>query len=997
MKKLLVSLFSAFLVCNVSVARQRPVSAVYSDKEALVWVDSVFNSMNAERRVGQLIAQVVDPRNLSAAKSVVKKNVEKYNIGFIYFSIGSLQNHAELANYTNSLSQLPVIVSLDGEWGLSMRMSDTPRFPKNMMLGAIQDDRLLYDYGKEMARECKEVGVNLNFAPDVDVNSNPANPVIGTRSFGEDPQNVARKAVAYAKGLEDNGVLSSSKHFPGHGDTNEDSHKTLPTVSRSLIELQSTDLLPFHSYIRAGLSGVMVGHLNVPALKTGNLPTSLCHNVVTEFLKEQMGFDGLVYTDGLQMKGSHMDGKPNGLRALMAGADVLLEPYRIAEDYEEMVAAYKKGGKIKERVDEACRKILRYKYAIGLDKYRPVDLQGLKERINSTEAELVSRRLFASAITALKNEADMLPLKELDKEVSVVSLGASADNRFSQTCRLYTDVKRYSMNDDNSSEVIGRIKTSSKVIVGVFKNDLTTAMNLDRIILDCGADKVIPVFFVTPYALAKYSGSITLCNTAVLAYENEELAQEYAAQAVFGGISVTGRIPVTVEGVADCGDGVTIHASRLGYGIPEEVGFDSRLVAGIDSLANLGVEKGAFPGCQVLVAHNGKIVVNKCYGFTDLTKNWEVNGNTIYDLASVSKATGTLAGVMKAVDNGLMSVDAKLGNYVKELDGTEKGNLTIRDLLYHETGMPAALNIYQIMTDTASYEGSLVVGRKKAGYSRYAGGGYINDAAKVRRDITSPVKTDDFDYHIGKRLYVGKTTRDTIMNIIHNQQLRPDRNYLYSCLNFCMLMEAEEKATGVEHDKWVRDNIFHRLGAYRSVYRPLDYFSEAEIAATEYDGYLRECTVKGSVHDETAAFSGGVQGNAGFFSNANDLAKLCGMWLNGGMYGGEQILSERTVRLFTESKSPNSYRGLGFDKPNVDNPEKSSVCEEADPSVYGHTGFTGTSFWVDPKNDLIYIFLCNRVCPTRNNREFGDVGARFKIFSVIYNSLGITADRVQSK
>ena len=967
----------------------RPVSVGYGDPAASRWVDSVFNSMDAERRVGQLIAQVVDPRNLSSAKSVIKKMVDDYHIGFVYFSEGTLQNHAELANYTNSLSELPVIVSLDGEWGLSMRMEGTPRFPKNMTLGAIQDDRLLYDYGREMAEECKNAGVSLNFAPAVDVNSNPANPVIGTRSFGEDPQNVARKAVAYAKGLEDNGVLSSAKHFPGHGDTDKDSHKTLPVVNSTLIDLQATELVPFKSYIKAGLSGVMVGHLNVPALKTGNKPTSLCEQVVTMFLKNELGFKGLVYTDALRMHGARMDGKPNGLPALQAGADVLLEPYKMEESYKALLAAYKKGGKEKALVDASCKKILRYKYAVGLNCYKPVDLQNLHERINSASAELVNRKLFAAAVTVLKNDADILPLKGLDKEVSVVSLGESADNRFSQTCRLYTDVKRYAMDDGNSSEVIERVKGSSKVIVAVFKNDLNSAMNLDRIILDCGAEKVVPVFFLSPYSLTEYSGSISLCNTAVLAYEQEPLAQEYAAQAVFGGITVSGRIPVTVEGVAKCGDGVTIHASRLGYGMPEEVGFDSTLAVGIDSLANLGVEKGAFPGCQVLVAHKGKIVFNKSYGFTDMTKDYKVNGNTIYDLASVSKATGTLSGVMKAVDEGLMSVDAKLGTYTKSLAGTPKGDFLIRDLLYHETGMPAALNVYKIMTDSTSYDGALVVGKKKPGYSRYAGGGYVNDKARIRRDITSPIKTSDFDYQIGKNLYVGKITYDTIMDIIHNQPLRDDRDYLYSCLNFCMLAEAEQNATGVRHDKWVYDNIFHRLGAYRSVYRPLDYYPASEIAATEYEGYFRECTVKGSVHDETAAFSGGIQGNAGFFSNANDLAKLCGMWLNGGMYGGEQILSEKTVKLFTESKSPNSYRGLGFDKPDVGNPENSSVCEEADPSVYGHTGFTGTCFWVDPKNDLIYIFLCNRVCPTRNNRAFGEVGARFKIFSVIYNSLGI--------
>lgn len=304
--------------------------------------------------------------------------------------------------------------------------------------------------------------------------------------------------------------------------------------------------------------------------------------------------------------------------------------------------------------------------------------------------------------------------------------------------------------------------------------------------------------------------------------------------------------------------------------------------------------------------------------------------------------------------------------------------------------MPAALNMYPLMTDPDSYTGELVSGKKSAAYNRYSGGAYIKSTAKVRRDITSATETGEFDYRIGKRLYVGKPTYDAIMDTIHKIELRNNRHYLYSCLNFCLLMEAEQNATGVRHDKFVYDNIFHRLGAYRSVYRPLDFFKKKEIAATELDEYFRQELVTGSVHDETAAFSGGIQGNAGFFSNANDLAKLCEMWLNGGMYGGEQILSTSTVRLFTTSKSPNSHRGLGFDKPNVAHPDESSTCEEADPSVFGHTGFTGTCFWVDPKNDMIYVFLSNRVCPSRKNPAFTRVGARTGIFRLAYQSLART-------
>lgn len=978
-----------FLLALFGASAKPTVFLQQADRAKMdVWVDSVYAKMNTEQKVGQLIAEVVDPRNLEAAKQEVKRLITNYHIGCLYFSKGTVANHLELVNYAQSISKVPVMVGLDGEWGLSMRMPDTPRFPKNMMLGAIQDDRLLYEYGLEMARECKAVGVNINFSPAVDVNSNPKNPVIGTRSFGEDPSNVARKAVAYARGLEDGGVLSVAKHFPGHGNTREDSHKTLPTVGSSFAELTATDFVPFRNYIQAGLSGVMVAHLNIPALNTGNKPSSMSDKVVAELLKNEMGFEGLVFTDALAMQGARKVTQPNGLLAFEAGAEVLLEPSTTKSNVDAMVARYAKDSKFAEKVDRTCKKILSYKYAMGLNNYVAQPVDGLLDRINTREAELVMRQLYAAAITVLKNQGNVLPVKGLDKRISVVTLGtASSKNAFTETCRLYTDVDVYAMTEANMTSTLGKLKGSSKVIVGIYDKGAAYENCLNKLVLTVGAENVIPVFFVKPYDIGGFSGPISLCNTAIVGYENHEYAQEYAAQVVFGGSDATGRMPVSVEGVSFCGDGIDLYASRLGYGMVEEVGLDSEFLQQVDSLANLGVQKGAFPGCQVLVARHNKIVVNKSYGYTDKTKANKIDGNTLYDLASVSKATGTLSGIMKAVDDGLIRIDGKLDTYTKSLAGTEKGKFLIRDLLYHETGMPAALNVYEEMTDTASYTGALVSAKKNAAYKYSAGGAYINSTAKVRSDVTSPVKTKEFDYRIGKRLYVGRETYDTIMNIIHNIPLRDNRRYLYSCLNFCLLMEAEENVTKVRHDKYVYDNIFHRLGAYRTVYRPLDFYKKSEIAPTEYDGYFREEVVQGSVHDETAAFSGGIQGNAGLFSNANDLAKLCQMWLNRGMYGGEQILSSDVVNTFVTSKSPNSHRGLGYDKPNLAKPEWSSTCEEAGPTVFGHTGFTGTCFWVDPENDMIYIFLCNRVYPSRNNKAFTEVGARAGIMKALYQAV----------
>lgn len=991
MKKHLITLGLCLIVLT-GMSAKTPLLIDKTPKQAMKeWVDSVYNTMSVEQRVGQLIAQAFQLKNAEVSKREIKRIVEKYHIGFIYFSGGTAKNHAELSNYANSLSEVPLFVAIDGEWGLSMRLADTPRFPKNMMLGAIQDDRLLYEYGQEMARQCKEMGIHINFSPTADVNSNPHNPVIGTRSFGEDPTNVSRKAIAYSRGLEDNGVLSVIKHFPGHGDTKEDSHRTLPSVNRSIASIQAVDLVPFKSYIDAGLGGVMVAHLNIPALHTGTLPSSLSKTVATDLLKNEMGFEGLVFTDALVMKGARQDGKANGPAAFKAGADVLLEPYNLDKSYTDLIALYKQGGESRQAIEASCKKVLAYKYALGLNEFRPVETDGLLQRINTREAELTLRKLYAASITLLKNDSSRLPVKQLDKKTCVAIVGgknAASHKDFLNTCRRYTDITaRHLTGAADATDWANRNKDAENVVVAVYDKSTASCATVASLVDSFGAGKVSLVFFTRPYDLYAYRNQIAGCAAVVLGYETHTFAQEYAAQAVFGGSDATGRIPVTVESVAEAGEGIDLRASRLGYGMPEEVGLDYRLVEQIDSISNLAVKEGAFGGCQVLVARHGKVVVDKNFGFINAEKKTRVDGNSIFDLASVSKATGTLSGIMKAIDDKKLALNGKLGGYIPELKGTPKGDLTIRDLLYHETGMPAALNIFKVMTDSTSFSGDLVKARPDSLHSRFAAGAYLHNDAKVRSDITSPRKTAQFDIRIGPDLYIGQVTADSVMRMIYDSQLRDNRNYRYSCLNFCLLRQAEENVTGIRHDRYVYDNIFRRLGAYRTVYRPLDFFPKEIIAPTECDELFRGGVVQGIVHDETASFSGGIQGNAGLFSNANDLAKLCQMWLNDGMYGGERILSQETVGLFLTSKSPATHRGLGFDKPNTERPERSSTCEEANPEVVGHTGFTGTCFWIDPKTDVIYIFLSNRVYPSRNNPAFSRIGARANIFKYVYESL----------
>lgn len=949
------------------------------------WVDSVYKTLSDRERVAQLFIPMVDPRSGASSKATIAKWIKTEKMGGLLFSKGSLADYATMTNYAQSIASVPVLMTFDGEWGLSMRIKETPRFPYNMGLGAISNEKLLYEYGREMARECREIGIHVNFAPVFDVNSNPSNPVIGYRSFGEDPTRVSRLGVAYSRGLEDGGVLSVSKHFPGHGDTSVDSHKALPTVSHDRTTLNMVDLLPFNQYVNAGLSGVMVGHLSVPALDKSGSPASLSKAITTDLLRDDMSFEGLIFTDALAMKGANSS-LNNCVAAIIAGADVLLGSNSPSKDLDAVMAAIKSGKITSKMIETRCKKVLAYKYALGLTVEKPVDMNGLEARINSSSADAVNRKLSAALMTIVRNDTKLLPIRGLSqRSIAVVNIGASSEDVFSRFCRKYANVKVYSSTGVFSSSTLASIKTHDVVIVGIFGHKSAHKQAFAQL---KSIPNVVPVFFVNPYEMAEFGVSLSGLKTLVIAYDDTRYIREYAAQAIFGGIEVEGRLPVNLKGIAPLGTGVKLKKTRLGYTSPEAVGLKPNLEANIDELVNQGLQTKAFPGCQVLVAKDGNVIINKSYGTLDFVSKDKVTEETIYDLASVSKTTGTLPGVMKAYDEGLFELDAPVSQYIEPLQGGDKSKITVRQLLYHESGMPAAVNMFNMMMDTATYEGKLIQNTQSETYSvKIENGAYGHKDARLRRDITSSEPTNDFRIAAADGIYVGQATMDTIMSRIYNIKLRDTKKYNYSCLNFCLLMNMEEWVTGRPHNEWVDETIFAPLGAFHTGYRPLEKWDKSDIAPTEKDNFLRRQTVRGYVHDETANFSGGVQGNAGLFSNANDLAKLCQMWLNGGEYGGERLLSEKTVKLFTTSKSPTCRRGLGFDKPDKRNEKNSPTCREASAATYGHTGFTGTCFWVDPQSQLIYIFLCNRVNPTRNNSAFSRLNIRPRLFAEVYKAI----------
>ncbi|MDL2264796.1 serine hydrolase [Parabacteroides sp. OttesenSCG-928-G07] len=981
--------------CSLLSAFAQTIPELYRkvDKEKMNhWVDSVFDTLSEDERIGQLFMVVANPTDDSRNIQLLLRYVNEVKIGGILFHVGNPVKQAEVTNRIQQVSRVPMLVSLDGEWGLSMRLSETTRFPKNMMLGAIEDNSLIEAYGKEVARQCLEMGIHINFAPVLDVNSNPRNPVIGTRAFGEDPDAVAEKGIAYSRGLESMGVLSVAKHFPGHGDTSDDSHNTLPVIRHDRQRLDSVELLPFKRYIYEGFAGVMTGHLYVPTLdNTPNQASSFSRKIVTDYLQKELGFQGLCFTDALAMKGASTQSSDNpSVKALLAGNDVLLAPTSPFTDFKAVKQAVESGVLSLKDIEAKCIKILQYKYIAGLHQYQPIDTVRLLERLNTPHADWLVAKLNAEAITVLKNEASYLPLKQLDKKkIAALSIGELTGNEFQTTLNKYDSVACFAITQSMSAEQIQRVYNQLSnydvIICSVHTVRIPESQSLRQL---AAKKEFILVFFTQPYFIRNYSVSLVNSKSVIMGYESTPLSQEYAAQVVFGGIGAKGKLPVSISDFYFAGTGLFTEKNRLGYHQPEEVGFNPVRLNVVESIVNEALEKEAFPGCQILIAKDGMIVYNKGFGYFDYSKDQQVTESSVYDLASITKAAGTLLTVMKAYDAKKFTLNSKISEFLPELKDSDKKDLSIRELLYHQSGVISTINFYLKAIDHDSYTGSLYSSSRKATHPvRFDARTWVRNDFTYFPSLISTTKKAGYSTEAAKNFYVHESFKDTIMKEIKDSRLSRRGRYSYSCVNFIMLKMAMERLMDKPMDQQLYDDFYNRLGAQTLRFNPLKTILISRIVPTEDDQFVRKQLLRGYVHDEAAAFQGGVSGNAGLFSDANDLAKVLQMYLNMGNYGGEEYISEETTRLFTQSKSPNSRRGLGFDKPDPSNPNLSPCGALAPQSVYGHTGYTGTCFWVDPDNQLIYILLTNRVNPNRGNNKLSSLDIRTRIQDAIYKSI----------
>ncbi|TBN19021.1 glycoside hydrolase family 3 N-terminal domain-containing protein [Hyunsoonleella pacifica] len=934
------------------------------------WVDSIYNSMSLKEKVGQLyMVQVMSNQN-TATKNKIVSLIHKHHIGGIIYSNGGPYRQARLNNELQAVSKIPMLIGMDAEWGLSMRLDSTYAFPYNMALGATKDNNLVKQTGRQVGEHCKRLGVHFNFAPVVDINTNPKNPIIGNRSFGEDRDNVTEKALAFMEGMQSTGVLANAKHFPGHGDTETDSHLTLPTINFNAKRIDSVELYPYKKLIKKGLSSVMVAHLNVPSLESREgYPSSLSKHIVTDILKDSLGFKGLIFTDALTMKGA-ADFDDTGdidLAAFKAGNDVMLMSEDVGIGVSKIIAAYNNKEITEERLAHSVKKILMAKYKVGLYNYEPIGLYGLGKDLNRLEDDTLSETLYENAITLIKNESDLLPLKRLEtKTIAYVGLGDDNGMPFFSELKKYTKV--HHIKADKLDELITKLKSYNTVIIGFHRSDENpwkahkfTNEELVWLYEIARAHDVVLSVFVKPYALDDIK-TFENIESVVVNYQNNKIAQQKSAQLIFGAIPSQGKLPVSIGQFFKSGEGIENNSiKRLGYTVPERVGMSSEKLMKVDSIAKVAVDSMMTPGIQLLIARKGKVIYNKNFGKHIYNGKQNVSFDDIYDVASLTKILATLPLVMELEEKGILSLNSTLSELLPEYKDSNKADITIKQMLSHYARLRPWEPFYYHTLDSVTKQPSGKYYRKE--------------------------KSKKFNIEVAKNLYLRSDYQDSIQKIIKESELLDRLRYRYSDFPYYILKKFIEGHYDKGLDELVQTHFYQSLGANYTMYNPYRKISNQHIVPTEVDDYYRHQKIQGYVHDMGAAMQNGVGGHAGVFSNANDVAKLMQMYLQKGFYGGKRYLSPVTIDKFNTCYycSDDNRRGVGFDKPQLD--EEGPTCGCISMTSFGHSGFTGTYAWADPEEEIVYVFLANRTYPHAGSNRLLKENIRTEIQRFIYEAI----------
>ncbi len=968
MKKLYIIIASVILT-NIIFAQNDPL--LTSDEVIQKqWVDSVYNSLNTKQRIGQLFMVDAFSNKGKAEENRIKKLIKDQHIGGIIFSKGGPVRQANMCNRFQASSKVPLLIAMDAEWGLAMRLDSTYAFPWNMTLGAIRDKKLLKQTGQLIGKHCKRLGVHLNFAPVVDINTNPKNPIIGNRSFGEGKEWVSQQAIAIMEGMHDQGILTNAKHFPGHGDTDKDSHKTLPSISFDKERITKVELYPFEQLIDKGVSSVMIAHLNIPSLiQKEGLPSSLSTNVVTKLLKDQLKFKGLVFTDALNMKGASNFDEPGDidLAAFDAGNDILLISEDIPKALNKIEQKVLKGKITEERLAYSVKKILKAKYKAGLQHYTPIEIDHLIEDLNDYENDLLTASLAENAITVIKNEDSIIPIQHLElRNIAYVSFGEESGKYFENQLKRYDNIEKIEV---KSIEDLDQLAYYNQIIIGYHASNKSPwskykikPKDADLINIIAQRYSAILVSFAKPYALNDIP-ALKYLKSIVVGYQNHKAFQEKAAQIIFGAIPSKGVLPVSISPDYHIGDGFFLTKKlRLGYRLPEYEGIDSYKLKKVDSIVNYAIEQEMTPGVQLLIARHGNVVYNKQFGYHTYQKKRKVKEDDLYDLASLTKILATLPLTMKLHDAGLFRLKDQLVDLLPELKETDKDTITVLDALSHQGRFKAWIPFYAKTMDSVTL--------------------------KPLSKYYSTQKKDWYTVKIANEMYLREDYKDSIFQELIHSELRKRDNYKYSDLPFYILKEYIEDFYGLDLSQLINNQFYNNIGANNLMYRPLNAGVPLErIPPSENDQVYRYQVVHGYVHDQGAAMLDGIGGHAGLFGNTNDIAKMMQMYLNEGTYGGSNFLSSGTFKKFNTCHfcDDDNRRGVGFDKPQLK--EVGPTCGCVSMESFGHSGFTGTYTWADPEKEIIYVFLSNRTFPDATNRKLIKEDIRTKIQRFIYEAI----------
>lgn len=955
MKKCLY-LVLIFLISNKLLIAQID----WNNKEANLYANHYLSKLSWDEKIAQLIFQGIKiDANDSKIFKRFKNQLDTLCPGGIILLKMNSKDYVNLREISDKCGKPPIIFTIDGEWGLGMRFTDFNSLPRFMTISAAGDDSLFFYYGKIISKHFSLAGIPINYTPVLDINDEPLNPVIGTRAISDDPLEVIKRAELFINGLNEYNVLPVIKHFPGHGNTTIDSHFNLPFLDMPIDVFNSKHLLPFSYFTNQNVPFLMVGHLSYPAYTHDSLPATVNPILTKNLLRDTLHFDGLVFSDALNMKAlADLPYDSMIIKALNSGIDILLlpdNPYKVVSIIKQAV----KDKKIDSlEIENKVKKILIAKYFIvsefPLNNYKHY-LSNKYINTYNTEIDSLSQIIYSKAITLLKNE-NAIPLKYDYGKIAMLNIVKNKPAYIDNIWSIYFNYDNYYLKD--TLVLKKNFNKYDYIFVNLFVGSMNNNNGRDSLTIDwlekiSKQHKVILNIIGQPFILAKIKNpdNFTAITTT---YDIDSIAISMLAEKLVGNSTFEGKLPIAIN--EHFYKGLGLHTDSL----TNIIRFNNPPLGNIttvDDIMQLALLNSTFPGAVVLAIKDKQIIYYKTFGhITYDAKAEQINRYTLYDLASLTKPLATTLAIMKLFEDGKLDLQSPIYKYIPELHNSNIGKIKIDRILTHSAGLPPFINFFEIYSPTKYPE------------------------------LYSKLTKSDY-YQVADSLFVNKTIKDSII-IYLKKNITPNPNIgtVYSDIGFILLKYAVENITKMELDEYIYQNFYKPLNIKRLCYQPLKKYSKKEIAPTEYDSTFRKQLIWGHVHDGNAALLGGISGHAGLFGNAESIAILLQMLLDSGEYGGVKFLNQETIQKFTSVYFDKNRRGLGFDKPAL-NGQESPACELASSQSYGHYGFTGTMFWVDPQYDLIYIFLSNRVYPTSKNTKISQQSIRTKVQQAIYESI----------